>query len=131
MRTRVTFTNIFAVVSIDATSAFAAYRRRVGELGSRTSRIAKLLVRIAPCLALLGLAAAATAQEPVPGEWGMRAPALEPLSELALAESNGKLYLMGGYPPNRVTARTVQIYDIATDTWSYGPQLPLRNNNGM
>jgi N-acetylneuraminic acid mutarotase len=131
MRTRVTFTNIFAVVSIDATSAFAAYRRRVGELGSRTSRIAKLLVRIAPCLALLGLAAAATAQEPVPGEWGMRAPALEPLSELALAESNGKLYLMGGYPPNRVTARTVQIYDIATDTWSYGPQLPLRNNHGM
>ncbi len=46
----------------------------------------------------------------------MRAPLLEPLSELALAESNGKLYLMGGYPENRVTARTVQVYDIATDT---------------
>jgi hypothetical protein len=27
----------------------------------------------------------ATAQEPAPGEWGMRAPTLEPLSELALA----------------------------------------------
>ena len=66
-----------------------------------------------------------------PGEWGMRAPVLEPLSELALAESNGKLYLMGGYPQNRVTARTVQIYDTATDTWAYGPQLPLPNNHGM
>jgi hypothetical protein len=61
----------------------------------------------------------------------MRAPVPVPLSELALAESNGKLYLMGGYPQNRVTARTVQIYDIATDTWAFGPQLPLPNNHGM
>jgi hypothetical protein len=95
------------------------------------SRAAKLLVRIVPCLALLGLVSATTAQQPPPGEWGMRAPALEPLSELALAESNGKLYLMGGYPPDRVTARTVQVYDVATNTWTYGPQLPVRNNHGM
>src|SRR5688500_8491593 len=131
MRTMATFTNMFAAVSIDSTSTVAAHRRRVVELGSRTSRAAKLLVRIAPCLALLGLTSAATAQEPPPGEWGMRAPVPEALSELALAESNGKLYLMGGYPQNRVTARTVQIYDIATDTWAYGPQLPLPNNHGM
>ena len=131
MLTMPSFTNMFAAVSIDATRAVAAHRRRVVEPGSRTSRAAKLLVRIAPCLALLGLASAATAQQPAPGEWGMRAPTLEPLSELALAESNGKLYLMGGYPPNRVTASTVQVYDIATDTWAYGPQLPLRNNHGM
>src|SRR5688572_7757627 len=131
MRTMTCFNHMAAAVSIDAAHAVAAHRRRVAELGLRPSRAAKLLVRIASCLALLGLASAATAQEPVPGEWGMRAPALEPLSELALAESNGKLYLMGGYPPNRVTARTVQVYDIATDTWSYGPQLPQRNNHGM
>ena len=123
--------NMFAAVSIDATGAVAAHRRRVIDLGSLTSRAVKLLVRFASCLALLGLASAATAQQPAPGEWGMRAPALEPLSELALAESNGKLYLMGGYPQNRVTARTVQVYDIATDSWAYGPQLPLRNNHGM
>ena len=131
MRTMASLTNMFAAVSIDATSAVAAHRRCVVELGSRTSRAAKLFVRIAPCLALLGLASAATAQQPAPGEWGMRAPALQPLSELAVAEANGKLYLMGGYPPNRVTAPTVQVYDIATDTWAYGPQLPLRNNHGM
>jgi hypothetical protein len=70
-------------------------------------------------------------EQPAPGQWGMRASLLEPLSELALAEANGKLYLMGGYPQSRVTARTVQVYDIATNSWSFGPQLPLPNNHGM
>ncbi|MDQ3335497.1 MAG: carboxypeptidase regulatory-like domain-containing protein [Myxococcota bacterium] len=65
------------------------------------------------------------------GAWGMRANLLVPLSELALAESNGKLYMMGGYPSSRVTARTVQVYDIAGDSWSLGPELPLPNNHGM
>jgi hypothetical protein len=131
MPTITNFTSMSAAVSIDVTRTVAAHRRRVAQLGSRTSRAAKLLVRIAPCLALFALASAATAQEPAPGQWGMRAPTLQPLSELALAEANGKLYLMGGYPPNRVTATTVQIYDVATDTWAYGPQLPMRNNHGM
>ena len=65
------------------------------------------------------------------GEWGLRAPLLEPNSELALAESNGKLYLLGGYPASRETVRTVQIYDIASDRWELGPPLPLPNNHGM
>ena len=56
---------------------------------------------------------------------------LEPNSELALAELNGKLYLLGGYPASRQTARTVQVYDIASDRWELGPQLPLPNNHGM
>src|SRR5688572_17930283 len=65
------------------------------------------------------------------GEWDMRSDLLEPLSELALAQSNGTLYMMGGYPSSRVTARTVQIYDIASDTWTLGPELPMPNNHGM
>ena len=65
------------------------------------------------------------------GEWGVRAPLLEPLSELALAEAGGKLYLLGGYPFDRQTSRIVQVYDIATDFWAYGPQLPQPNNHGM
>ncbi len=69
--------------------------------------------------------------EPAPGQWGMRAPLLEANSELAFAELNGKLYLLGGYPQNRVTARTVQVYDIATNQWAFGPQLPVPNNHGM
>ena len=69
-----------------------------------------------------------------PGEWGHRTGLIENNSEFALAESNGKLYVLGGYPPqqgpNR-TSRTVQIYDIANDSWERGPQLPQPNNHGM
>ena len=68
---------------------------------------------------------------PVDGEWGLRAQLLENNSEFALAEANGKLYVLGGYPPSRQTARTVQIYDIASDRWQLGPQLPQPNNHGM
>ncbi|CAA9315842.1 MAG: hypothetical protein AVDCRST_MAG11-1763, partial [uncultured Gemmatimonadaceae bacterium] len=42
------------------------------------------------------------------GEWGLRATMLENNSEFALAEANGRLYVLGGYPPSRQTARTVQ-----------------------
>jgi N-acetylneuraminic acid mutarotase len=65
------------------------------------------------------------------GEWGLRAGLIENNSEFALAESNGKIYVLGGYPPSRQTARTVQIYDIASDRWQLGPQLPQPNNHGM
>ena len=65
------------------------------------------------------------------GEWGRRANLLAANSEFALAESNGKLYVLGGYPSSRQTVRTVQIYDIATDQWQLGPQLPQPNNHGM
>jgi N-acetylneuraminic acid mutarotase len=65
------------------------------------------------------------------GQWGLRAALIEPNSELALAEANGKIYLLGGYPASRVTARTVQVYDIASDSWTLGPPLPLPNNHGM
>ena len=65
------------------------------------------------------------------GQWSSRAPLLEANSELSLAEVNGKIYLLGGYPASRQTARTVQVYDIASDRWEFGPQLPQPNNHGM
>ncbi len=68
------------------------------------------------------------------GEWGMRANLLINNSEFALAEANGKLYVLGGYPPqmgpNR-TSRAVQVYDIASNSWQLGPELPQPNNHGM
>ena len=66
-----------------------------------------------------------------PGEWGLRAPLIAPNSELAFAESNRKFYLLGGYPASRQTVRTVQVYDIASDSWGLGPPLPQPNNHGM
>jgi N-acetylneuraminic acid mutarotase len=65
------------------------------------------------------------------GFWGHRSDLIEPNSELALAEANGKLYLLGGYPASRQTARTVQVYDIGSDSWQLGPPLPQPNNHGM
>ncbi len=65
------------------------------------------------------------------GVWGTRAGLLAANSEFALAESNGKLYVLGGYPASRQTVRTVQIYDIASDSWQLGPPLPEPNNHGM
>src|SRR4029079_17400011 len=65
------------------------------------------------------------------GEWGIRSGLIAPNSELPVAELNGKLYLLGGYPSTRLTVRTVQVYDIATDHWELGPQLPQLNNHGM
>jgi hypothetical protein len=65
------------------------------------------------------------------GMWSQRTPLLEANSELAFAAAGGKLYLLGGYPSNRSTARTVQIYTLASDRWDLGPQLPQPNNHGM
>ena len=56
---------------------------------------------------------------------------IEPNSELAFAEVNGRIYLLGGYPASRQTSRTVQIYDIASSRWELGPPLPAPNNHGM
>jgi N-acetylneuraminic acid mutarotase len=71
---------------------------------------------------------------PIDGEWGLRAQLIENNSEFALAEANGKIYVLGGYPPqqgpNR-TKNTVQVYDIASDKWQLGPPLPQPNNHGM
>ena len=66
-----------------------------------------------------------------PGEWGLQAGLLVANSEFALAEASGKLYVLGGYPSSRQSSRTVQVYDIASDRWQLGPQLPQPNNHGM
>ena len=68
---------------------------------------------------------------PIAGDWGMRAPLLLANSEFAFAESNGRIYVMGGYPASRVTSRAVQVYDIASNSWQLGPDLPQPNNHGM
>jgi N-acetylneuraminic acid mutarotase len=65
------------------------------------------------------------------GQWTQRAPLIEANSELAFAELNGRIYLLGGYPASRQTVRTVQVYDIANNRWELGPPLPQPNNHGM
>ena len=45
-------------------------------------------------------------------------------AEHAIAELNGKVWVLGGWPAGRMTSSLVQIYDPATGRWSLGPALP-------
>jgi N-acetylneuraminic acid mutarotase len=61
--------------------------------------------------------------------WGMRAPLLQANSEMAVAELNGEIYVLGGYPSSRVTTDTVQIYDPIEDSWNFRPPMPQKLNH--
>ncbi|HEU0010873.1 MAG TPA: kelch repeat-containing protein [Verrucomicrobiae bacterium] len=63
--------------------------------------------------------------------WGTRASLIESNSEMAVAELDGRIYVLGGYPASRTTVRTVQVYDTATDRWSLTTPMPLPLNHEM
>lgn len=63
--------------------------------------------------------------------WGMRAGLLEANSEMAVADLDGKIYVLGGYPSTRISVRTVQVYDPATDSWELTTPLPRPANHPM
>jgi hypothetical protein len=56
--------------------------------------------------------------------WSMGAAMPLPRSEHAVAEFDGRMWVLGGYPPGRLPSNLVQIYDPATSRWSLGPPLP-------
>lgn len=58
------------------------------------------------------------------GEWGQREPLPQSNSEIAVAELDGKVYVIGGYPANRVVTNAVQVYDSPGGRWEGGPPLP-------
>jgi N-acetylneuraminic acid mutarotase len=72
-----------------------------------------------------GVDDAGAATDPLPGEYGTRADLLEANSEMAVAELDGKIYVLGGYPSSREVQTTVQVYDPGTDAWTLGPALPI------
>ncbi len=80
-----------------------------------------------------GLVTSSAAAPAVPavGAWGMRAALLEANSELSVAELNGKVYVLGGYPSARVSVPTVQVYDPKEDHWSRTTPLPVALNHTM
>lgn len=45
-------------------------------------------------------------------------------SEHAVLAMDGKVWVLGGYPPGRLPSDLVQVYDTATGRWSLGPKLP-------
>jgi uncharacterized protein (TIGR03437 family) len=68
---------------------------------------------------------------PAEASWGRRASLLLANSEMSVAELNGKIYVLGGYPASRITSRAVQVYDAAADTWSIAAPLPSPVNHSM
>jgi hypothetical protein len=85
-------------------------------------------------LALAGTLAAAIAVPSVDAhetktEWGSRAGLAEANSEMAVAELDGRIYIVGGYPSDRVSVATVQVYDIAKDSWSLTTPYPMPINH--
>jgi N-acetylneuraminic acid mutarotase len=86
-------------------------------------------------LGLLGAVGILTPVVPVsaqePTGWIERAPMELPRSEASIAEYNGKIYFMGGYPGARITSDSVQVYDPTSDSWELGPPLPLPLHHTM
>lgn len=104
--------------SVLATLEPGAYSAVVSGVGGTTGNALVELYAVPPTPAVLA-----------EGTWGQRADLVEPNSEMSVAELNGKIYVVGGYPSNRVSVRTVQVYDIATDTWRLTTPLPVGLNH--
>jgi N-acetylneuraminic acid mutarotase len=72
------------------------------------------------------------AGDPAAGEYGTRALLPERNSEFAIAELDGKIYVLGGYPTNPSQTRpTLQIYDPKTNQWTLGTPSPLPLHHPM
>ena len=56
--------------------------------------------------------------------WEVRTQLIDSFSEIATAQLDGKIYVIGGYPQTRRYVDTVQVYDPATRTWSHTTPVP-------
>ena len=62
--------------------------------------------------------------------WSTRASLIASNSEMGVAELNGKIYVLGGYPASRVTVNTVQVYNPASNSWQLTtPMLAALNHH--
>ena len=63
--------------------------------------------------------------------WSVKAPLPRTNSESGVAELDGKIYVMGGYPADRKTVAEIQVYDSKTDKWQIIAPLPHALNHIM
>ena len=73
----------------------------------------------------------AQVHKPAYDGWSLLAPLPATNSETAVAELDGKIYVIGGYPADRKTVATVQMYDSASDKWQIVAALPAPLNHVM
>ncbi|MGH9277430.1 MAG: Kelch repeat-containing protein, partial [Acidimicrobiales bacterium] len=74
--------------------------------------------------ATTGTTTATTAPAPAPQTWRTRASAPMARQEVAAAELDGKVWVVGGLTASDATAR-VESYDPGADRWARGPDLPI------
>jgi N-acetylneuraminic acid mutarotase len=70
-------------------------------------------------------------RKPAHDGWSLLAALPAPNSETGVAVLDGKIYVVGGYPSDRKTVATVQVYDSATDRWQIVSPLPVPLNHVM
>jgi hypothetical protein len=75
--------------------------------------------------------AGAPSSAPDASIWSTRAPLTAPNSETAVAELDGKIYVIGGYPSTRAIQSTVQVYDTREDRWEVAAPLPVPLHHTM
>jgi non-specific serine/threonine protein kinase len=63
-------------------------------------------------------------------EWVSLATMPTPRTEVAAAVADGRIVVVGGFAPG-ATVGTTEIYDVAGDDWSAGPDLPVAVNHAM
>ena len=63
--------------------------------------------------------------------WSVKAPLPRINSEFGVAELDGKIYVMGGYPADCKTVAEVQVYDSKTDKWQIIAPLPTMCGGGV
>jgi N-acetylneuraminic acid mutarotase len=91
----------------------------------------------ATVLVVLALVSTTGAQSPELGGlpevngWRLAAALLVPRSEHAVADLDGKVYAIGGYPPGRIPSDVVQVYDTGADRWTFGPSVPVALHHTM
>ncbi|MFN8526947.1 MAG: kelch-like protein [Chloroflexota bacterium] len=99
-----------------------------------TRRLGVLAVALVLGIGSVGQAHAQQTPEsrlPEVGGWAIVSPLIAPVSEQAVVELDGKIYVIGGYPPGRIPVSGVQIYDVAVNRWSLGPDLPVPMHHAM
>lgn len=125
-------TSAIPVTGIAAQSEFAGLDQI--NLGPVPEALATQLGEQALRITIDGVAANAVTiapSRPAFGEWSSRARLPRSNSEMSVAEADGKIYVIGGYPAARNTVDEVQVYDTAADTWTLGPRLPAPVNHSM
>ena len=82
---------------------------------------------------------ACTSDQPVPSPaptfrdvgWTSLPPMPTPRSEVASATDGSRIVVAGGFTADGSTVATVEIFDVADETWSVGPDLPVAVNHAM